>query len=116
MALAAGVLIVLGFLFFLSAGVGLLRFPDCYCRMHATGKADTMGILLSLGGFALLAIAHGHALLALKCLLIGAFWFVGGPTATHAILNAAFKGGTTPWTKDGRPVIPWPEGGDDLGA
>lgn len=113
-------LVLSGFFFFLSAGIGLLRFPDCYCRMHATGKADTMGILLSLMGFCLLILSQGleghRVLLAFKVLLVALFWFVAGPTATHALLHAAFKGGIPPWTKDGRAIIPWPEGGDDLGT
>ncbi|MBE9541203.1 MAG: monovalent cation/H(+) antiporter subunit G, partial [Proteobacteria bacterium] len=38
------------FFFFLAATVGLLRFPDFFCRLHATGKGDTLAVLLSLIG------------------------------------------------------------------
>lgn len=33
--------------FFLSGAVGLLRFPDLFCRLHAVTKADTMGFGLT---------------------------------------------------------------------
>ena len=40
-------------IFFLAAGaVGLIRFPDFYTRMHASGKCDTLGVLLVLIGIA----------------------------------------------------------------
>jgi len=108
-------LILVGLFFMVSAGIGLLRFPDCYCRMHATGKADTMGILLTLVGFAFLELSKGLAgenlLLAFKIILVAAFWFVGGPTATHALLRSAFQRGPEPWTKDRHVVLDWPEGG-----
>jgi len=42
-----------GFFFFFAATVGLLRFPDFYCRLHATGKGDTLAVLLSLIGLSL---------------------------------------------------------------
>ncbi len=30
--------------FFLAGTVGLLRFPDIYCRLHALTKADNLGL------------------------------------------------------------------------
>ena len=33
-----------GLFFFFTATVGLLRFPDFYTRLHATGKGDTLGL------------------------------------------------------------------------
>ena len=107
-------LVSLGLFFFLSSAIGLIRFPDCYCRMHATGKADTMGILLSLLGLAIFVLHNGwegeRLLLVVKILFIALFWFLGGPTATHALLRSAFEKGVRPWTKDGKEIIEWPEG------
>lgn len=101
-----------GLFFFFAATVGLLRFPDFYSRMHAMGKADTMGLLLSLIGLALYQMVGGlswsKASVALKILFIAAFWFLGAPTATHALLRSAFDRGKMPWTKDGRAVLDWP--------
>ncbi|MCI0469611.1 MAG: monovalent cation/H(+) antiporter subunit G [Nitrospirae bacterium] len=99
--------------FFMAAGtIGFLRLPDCYTRMHATGKSDTLGVFLSCIGIALYilqgGLSLGNILVSLKIMFIAVFWFLGGPTATHALLKAAFKTGITPWTKDGRAVIEWP--------
>lgn len=43
--LVSGVFLVLGTVLFVSAGVGLLRFPSPYARLHATGKATTLGLV-----------------------------------------------------------------------
>ena len=43
---AVEVLAVAGAVFVLLAGVGALRFPDVYARMHAATKASTLGIAL----------------------------------------------------------------------
>lgn len=112
---ALGVLFILGGLFFFSTAViGILRLPDFYCRMQSLGKADTCGVLGVLLGFVLFYLAEGitweRFLVALKLLIIVFLWFIGGPTATHALLRSAFEGGKMPWSKDGRPVVDWPEG------
>lgn len=39
-----------GVAFFLTGAIGLLRFPDLFCRLHAVTKADTTGLgLITLG-------------------------------------------------------------------
>lgn len=104
-------LVIVGLFFFASATVGLLRFPDCYCRMHATGKADTMGVFFTLIGLGLIQFELGGNLLLFgKVLLVIAFWFVGGPTATHALLRSAFQRGLTPWSKHEKVIFDWPGG------
>ena len=40
-----------GFILFLGASVGILRFPGFYTRMHAAGKADTLSSILILLGY-----------------------------------------------------------------
>jgi multicomponent Na+:H+ antiporter subunit G len=97
----AVVFILSGTFFFFTATVGFLRFPDFYSRMHATGKSDTLGALLSLIG---LALYNGFSLVSIKVLFIVLFIFITSPTATHAILRAAFDSEVTPWTKDGKIV------------
>jgi multicomponent Na+:H+ antiporter subunit G len=108
----AVVFILIG-IFFLTAGtIGFLRFPDFYSRMHATGKSDTLGLVLCLTGFALYNLHEGislaRLLVSIKIVLIAVFWFFGNPTATHALTRASFKSGILPWTKDGKTVIEWP--------
>src|SRR4030042_2097290 len=99
MALLAILLISAGTFFFFPSPVGLLPFPDFYSRMHATGKGDTLGIFLSLVG---LAFFSGWSLTSLKILFIAVFVFITSPTATHALLRAAFDSKVKPWTKDGK--------------
>lgn len=90
-------LMVCGLFLFTSGTLGLLRLPDFYCRMHATGKCDTLGALLILTG---LAIYNGFSLVSLKILFIVIFIFLANPTATHAIGRAALVNRVQPWTKD----------------
>lgn len=42
-----------GVFFFLAGTIGLLRFPDAYCRLHAVTKADTLGLGLLVVGLSL---------------------------------------------------------------
>ena len=118
MSTAAVVLILGGTFFFATGVIGILRFPDFYSRMHATGKGDTLGTVLTLAGLALYNLEAGftlaNVLVSIKLMFIGVFWFLANPTATHALLRAAFDSGLMPWTKDGAPVIDWPPqpGGD----
>jgi len=89
--------LILGFFFFLAATVGLLRFPDFYCRLHATGKGDTLAVLLSLIG---LSFYEGFSLTSLKIMFIAVFMFLAQPTSTHAISRAAMRCGLEPWVKN----------------
>ncbi|HDZ07893.1 cation:proton antiporter [Pseudohongiella sp.] len=43
-----------GSAFFVTAALGLLRFPDLYSRLHAVTKTDTLGLGLLALGLALL--------------------------------------------------------------
>lgn len=95
---AISILFVLAsFFFFSTATLGLLRLPDFFARLHATGKGDTLAVLLSLIG---LAIYHGFSLTSVKIVFIAVFMFLAQPTATHAISRAAFRCGVQPWTRE----------------
>ena len=48
-------LLLLAVPFFLGGSVGLVRFPDTYCRLHALTKADNLGLGLVVAGSILLA-------------------------------------------------------------
>ena len=94
---AVSILFLLGgFFFFVAATVGLLRFPDFFCRLHATGKGDTLAVLFSLVG---LSIYEGFSFNSLKIIFIAVFMFLAQPTATHAISRAAMRCGQEPWIK-----------------
>jgi multicomponent Na+:H+ antiporter subunit G len=80
------------------AVVGIIRLPDLYTRAHATSKSDTLGIILTLGG---VALVFGADLAVVKTALLGLFLFLTNPTAAHAITRAAYDQDITPWTTEG---------------
>lgn len=86
-----------GAFFFMVGTIGLLRFPDFFTRMHATGKADTLGAGMILFG---LALQVSEFSTAVKLILIVVFIFIANPTATHVISKAAFNSGVIPWKKE----------------
>jgi|GEM_PF-85953 len=89
--LALAVPLLLGGLFFLAVGtIGLVRLPDVFTRMHATGKCDTLGAGLTLLALAVVAPAPA---VALRYLLIVALILVINPTTAHVIGNAAYRYG-----------------------
>ncbi len=98
------VLLIAGLVFFSGGTVGILRFPDAYTRLHAAGKMDTMGSLLTTVALALATLKPlglSDLLTAAKIILIVAFVFVASPTATHAIVDAGLRAGLEPWQKQG---------------
>ena len=98
-------LLLLGYIAFFSATIGILRFPDFYSRMHAAGKGDSYASLLMLLGLAIYNLNHlslNEVLVSLKIIFISIFIFLASPTATHAIVDARFEMGIRPWTKKRR--------------
>ena len=93
------VFVVGGLFFLLIGGIGLVRFPGFYTRLHPAGKSDTLGASLVLMG---LAIHAGWSLVALKLILIQLFIVLANPAATHAIGRAAYKSGLVPWRNKAR--------------
>jgi multicomponent Na+:H+ antiporter subunit G len=89
------ILLSAGFFLFVTATLGLLRFPDLYARLHATGKGDTLAVFLSLLG---LAVYYGLSVTSVKIVFIAVFMFLAQPTAAHAISKAAFRCQVRPWT------------------
>lgn len=82
-------LLLLGTFLTLLSGIGLVRFPDVYCRMHAAGKAGTLGVVLLVMG----ATVHfagtandvwGRGILAVF------FQFLTAPAATHLLARASY--------------------------
>lgn len=91
-------LLSIGAFLMLTAAIGLIRFPDVYSRMHASGKCDTLGVSLMLGG---LTIYQGFDLVSVKMLFIIFFVLFTGPVAIHSLFRAAIKSGHEMWTKEG---------------
>lgn len=88
--LLSWVLLIGGSVFCIIGGIGLVRFPDFYSRIHATGLTDTLGAGLVLLGLVLQA---GFSLITAKLLFILLFLLVTGPTANHALVKAAYAHG-----------------------
>jgi multicomponent Na+:H+ antiporter subunit G len=88
-----------GVFFALVGAIGLLRFPDFYTRLHATGKCDTLGAgLVILGAMIYHFVQYPEAALVIaKLAFLVFFVFIANPTATHAIMKAAHKTGVKPW-------------------
>jgi multicomponent Na+:H+ antiporter subunit G len=94
-------LLLAGAGFCLVGGLGLMRLPDVYTRMHAAGITDTMGAGLIVLG---LILQGGFTLVSVKLALIMLFIVFTSPTSTHALAQAALAGGLAPWRKaDGSP-------------
>jgi multicomponent Na+:H+ antiporter subunit G len=94
------VLLMAGCFFIVTGAVGLLRLPDVYSRLHASGLTDTLGAGLFLGG---LMIQGGLSLVTAKLILILVFILFTSPTATYALANALYGGGVRPVGRDRRP-------------
>jgi multicomponent Na+:H+ antiporter subunit G len=82
-----------GAFFFLAGSVGLLRFPDTLCRLHALTKADNLGLGLVVLG--LLPQVAGP-LAALKLVLVWLLVMVAGATVAQLIGQVASGGGRRP--------------------
>lgn len=86
-------LLLAGSLFLVISGIGVLRLPDCFARLHAAGLADTLGAVLTVAG---LAIQAGFTLVSVKLVLILVFLLFTSPVASHALANAALRSGLQP--------------------
>lgn len=82
-----------GGFFSMVGGLGLLRMPDFFTRMHAASVTDTLGAGLLLLGLALQA---GFTLIAVKLAFLALLIFFASPTATHALAKAALARGLEP--------------------
>jgi len=91
------VLLLTGGMLGIMGGIGLVRFPDFYSRLHAGGITDTLCAFLIIVG---LIIQAGLALASLKLALILIFFVFTAPTASHALAHAARTDGIEPATSD----------------
>lgn len=87
------IVLLAGAVFLLIGAIGVLRFPDFYTRLHAVSVCDTMGAGLVLVG---LMLQGGLSLVTVKLLLMFYFMMFTGPTAVHALAEAALQGNLDP--------------------
>lgn len=78
-----------GSFFMLVTGIGLVRFPDVYCRMHAAGKAGTLGIALLILAPALFFLTS-EPMVTVRGVLAVVFQFLTTPGATYLLAHACY--------------------------
>jgi len=90
---ASWILLIAGSAFVLTGGIGALRMPDFYTRMHAASLTDTLGTILILSG---VIVQAGLSLAGVKLVAIMVFMLLTSPTAGYALANAARLDGLAP--------------------
>ena len=76
----------IGVAFMLISAVGIVRLPDVYARMHAAGKAATLGV-----SCVLVAAGLFYPDYLLRMILLIVLFFVTGPIATTTMARAAYR-------------------------
>jgi multicomponent Na+:H+ antiporter subunit G len=84
----AVVLMLLGASLCLTAGLGLLRFPDVLTRMHAGTKPQVLGVLLIMVGAAIRLQGWSATWMLL---LVAAFQMLTAPVSAHMISRVAYR-------------------------
>lgn len=93
----AELLVLFGSVFLLAAGIGMLRFPDFYTRLHASTKLVTLGGIGIFGGAAVAFAADGGTA---KVLLVAAFYFLTAPLAGYMIARSGYLRGIRPYREE----------------
>lgn len=95
-------LLAIGVFFNVLAGVGLLRFPDIYTRLHAGTKCTTFGSIFICGSVILLGLKMWYqgstdgSVLAIHTAGALIAILLTNPTGAHAIARAAHRSGVKP--------------------
>lgn len=88
--IVVALLVIAGCLLALIAAVGLHRFPDLLCRMHAATKPATLGLVcIALGVGIALPVRESFV----KLLLVVVLQFLTAPVAAHMVGRAAYTSG-----------------------
>jgi len=91
--IASWILLLLGGAFVLIGGIGALRLPGFFTRVHAASLTDSMATLLIFLG---IMLQSGLSLATFKLFAILVFLLLTGPTATYALAHAAMQSGMKP--------------------
>ena len=84
----AVVLLLLGAFLCLTAGLGLVRFPDVLTRMHAGTKPQVLGVLLIMVGAAIRLQGWSATWMLL---LVAVFQMLTAPVSAHMISRVAYR-------------------------
>lgn len=88
------IFVCIGLFFTLVGSIGLVRFPDVYTRIHATGLMSTLGIG-SLLLASLIYFSFETHVFSIKELLILGFLMLTTPVSVHMIGQAAYRTGVS---------------------
>jgi multicomponent Na+:H+ antiporter subunit G len=84
------IFIGLGCLLGVIGGIGIVKLPDTYARLHAVGVTDTLCTFLILFGLALQADSYTSVA---KLVLIFMFLAFTSPASSYALANNAWRWG-----------------------
>ena len=87
------ILLSAGGVFVLIGGIGALRMPNLYTRMHAASVTDSLGAALVLLG---VMVQAGLSLATIKLGAILLFLLITSPTSSYALASAALLAGVKP--------------------
>ncbi len=89
--LISAIIMLVGAAFTLIASIGLHRFDDVFARMHAAGKASTLGLVTIVIGAMIRLPQLGNVL---KLGVVAALAVITIPAGVHLIARAAWRAGT----------------------
>lgn len=84
--ICSALFLLIGSFLCISGGVGILRFPDFYTRMHAVGVTESLATAMILIG---LILHNPDFLVDIKLMIILLMTVFISPTAIHALAKAA---------------------------
>lgn len=87
------VFLIGGALFSIVGGIGIVRMPEFYSRLHGGGVTDTLGAALIIIG---LMFQTGLTLATIKLIMILFFLLVVSPSSCHALAKSAINQGMKP--------------------
>lgn len=79
--------ILVGVAFSVLGVIGILRLPDTFSQLHASGKTSTLGVL-----FICLGTAFLRPSVILELVALSIFVIFSGPVGSHAIAAAVHRG------------------------
>lgn len=88
------ILILGGATFMIIAGVGVVRMPDLFTRMHVATKSSTLGVGLVILG---VATFFGDLAVFTRALLVIIFFLLTAPVGAHLLGRAGYIVGIPLW-------------------
>ncbi|CAM3312480.1 monovalent cation/H(+) antiporter subunit G [Nosocomiicoccus ampullae] len=90
------ILVLFGVFFSIVAGIGILRLPDMYSRLHAASKSSTLGVsLVLLAVFIYFWYFENQFEITLILALV--FIYIIAPTGAHMLARSAFHSDVEPY-------------------